>query len=133
MDLSTFSGLSQRFDEGVEVEIRHPVTEKKLGLTVRVASYQSERVKKIMRRQANAAMKERQRNPKKAMTVEQAEERSHEIIIAAVVDWSGFEMKGEPLECTPENVRAVIENPDLWWIGEQIDKAAEDQAAFIPA
>lgn len=133
MDLSKFDGFAKSFDEGMEVEIRHPVTGDKLGMTVTVASYQSERVKKLQRKLANVAMREQRRNPKKAATVEEVEEKAHDIMVAAVIGWSGFERDGKPLPCTPENVRAVLTNPDLWFIGEQIDKAAEDAQAFLTA
>lgn len=131
MDLTKFDGLSRKFDEGVEIEIRHPVTNEPLGMKVRVASYQSERVKKVQRKLANAALRDQKRNPKKPVTVEETEEKAFEIVAAAVLDWSGFERDGEALACTPENVLSVIENSDLWFISEQIDKAADDQAAFF--
>lgn len=133
MDLSKFDGFAKGFDEGIEVEIRHPVTGEKLGLSVRVASYQSERVKKVQRKLANVAMREQRRNPKKAATVDEVEEKAHDIMVAAIISWSGFERDGKPLDCTPENVRAVLSNPDLWFIAEQIDKAAEDQQGFLTA
>lgn len=133
MDISSFSGLAKSFDDGVEVEILHPVTGKATGLCVRVASYQSERVKAAQRRMANAALRDQKRNPKKTATVEEIEEKTTDIIVAAVLSWEGFEKDGKPLECTPENVRMVVENPDLWFIAEQIDKAADDQLAFMKA
>ncbi|WP_290497620.1 hypothetical protein [Hyphomonas sp. UBA4494] len=133
MDISSFSGLAKSFDDGMEVEILHPVTGKPTGLSVRVASYQSERVKAAQRRMANAALRDQKRNPKKTATVEEIEEKTTDIIVAAVLSWEGFEKDGKPLECTPENVRMVVENPDLWFIAEQIDKAADDQLAFMKA
>lgn len=133
MDLSKFNGLAKTFDEGVEIEIRHPTTGERTGLKVRVASYQSERVKKVQRRLGNAAIRENKRNPKKVGTVEEIEEKTNEIVAASVIDWSGFELNGKAMDCTPETVLTVLENPDLWFIGEQIDKAADDQAAFVKA
>jgi hypothetical protein len=82
---------------------------------------------------ANAALRDQKRNPKKTATVEEIEEKTTDIIVAAVLSWEGFEKDGKPLECTPENVRMVVENPDLWFIAEQIDKAADDQLAFMKA
>lgn len=133
VDLSKFDGFAKSFDDGIDVDICHPVTSEKLGMTVRIASYQSERVKKLQRKMANAAMREQRRNPKKAATVEEVEEKAFDIMVASVISWEGFERGGKPLECTPENVRAVVSNPDLWFIAEQIDKAAEDSQAFMTA
>lgn len=133
MDLSKFSGLSNAFEDGIEIEITHPVSAKPLGLKVTVASYQSERVKAVQRRIANRSLKDNKRNPKKSATVEELEEASSEILASAVLGWSGFELKGKPLECNRENVLSVLSNPDLWFIREQIDKAADDVTAFMPA
>lgn len=133
MDLSKFSGTASAFEEGIEIEITHPATSKPLGLKVRVASYQSERAKAVQRRLANRSLKERSRNPKKASTVEELEEHSNEILASVVLGWSGFELKGKPLECNRENVLSVLNNPDLWFIREQIDKAADDITSFMPA
>jgi hypothetical protein len=133
MDLKQFEGLAKSFDEGVEIEITHPKTGKGTGLKVRVASYSSERVKRVQRKFANIAIRESKRNPKKVGTVEEIEEKAVEITAAAVVSWSGFTLGGKTLECTPENVIAILTNPDLWFISEQIDKAADDQASFIKA
>lgn len=133
MDLSKFDGFAKSFDDGLRVEIRHPVTGEKLGMAVTVASYQSERVKKVQRKLANAAMREQRRNPKKAATVDEVEDKAHDLMCAAVLSWEGFERDGKELPCTPENVRAVITSPDLFFISEQIDRAAEDQQAFLTA
>lgn len=133
MDLSKFDGFAKSFDEGVVVDILHPATGEKLGMSVTVASYQSERVKKLQRKMANAAMREQRRNPKKAATVEEVEEKAHDLMVASVVAWDGFERDGKPLPCTPENVRAVVTNPDLFFVAEQIDKAADDAQGFLTA
>ena len=133
MDLSKFSGISSAFEDGVEIDILHPTTNAKTGLKVKVASYQSERVKAVQRRIANRSLRDNKRNPKKTATVEELEEASTEILAAAVVGWSGFELKGKPIECNRENVLSVLNNPDLWFIREQIDKAADDVTAFMPA
>lgn len=133
MDLAKFDGFAKSFDEGMVVDLLHPATGEKLGMSVTVASYQSERVKKLQRKMANVAMREQRRNPKKASTVEEVEEKAHDIMVAAVVSWEGFERDGKPLPCTPENVRALLSNPDLWFIAEQIDRAADDQQGFLTA
>lgn len=133
MDISKFKGLAKGFDEGVEIEILHPKTNAKLGMFVTVASYQSERVKALQRTMTNALIREQKRNPKKVGTVEELEKKTMDIVSTAVLSWRGFEDGGKEIECSPENVLAVLENPDLWFIGEQIDKAADDQGAFIKA
>ncbi|MCK1977996.1 hypothetical protein LNK15_13260, partial [Jeotgalicoccus huakuii] len=85
MDLSVFDGAAKAFDEGFEVDIVHPTTGKKLGMKVRVASYQSQRVRDVQRRLANANIRDQKRNPKKVQTVEEIEDRAVDVMVAAVL------------------------------------------------
>lgn len=133
MDLKSFKGLAKGFDEGVEIEIKHPSTHKGTGLFVTVASYQSETVKKTQRKLSNMALKDAKRNPRKAATAEEIEGKTNEVVASAFLSWRGFEDGGKELDCTMENILAVLENPDLWFIGEQVDRVADDQTAFIKA
>lgn len=132
MDLSKFDGISKAFEEGIEIDIKDPFGNP-TDLKVRVVSYQSERVRKVSRKMANAAIIEGKKNPRRVKTVEQLENDGNDLMVAAVVGWSGFELNGVELACTPENVRSVITNKDLAFIRRQIDEAAEDQQGFLMA
>jgi hypothetical protein len=129
MDLSEFNGYASALDEGIDVDIVHPVTGKPLGITVRVAAYSSERVKAEARRLANEWR--RKARPGKITTVEAEEGRTKAIVAASILRWSGVEMNGETLACTPDNVRRVIDDPNLAWFVQQIDAAAGDDAVFF--
>jgi hypothetical protein len=98
-------------------------------MVITVASYESERVKRIAREIGNKALIEQKRNPRKGDSVEAIEERTFAIAIASIVDWSGLEMDGKPLECTRDNIRMVLEK--FPFIAEQIDAAAGDRALFF--
>jgi hypothetical protein len=132
-DLSEFEGLAQTFDDGVEINILHPITGKPTDMFVTVASYQSERVKALQRKIGTKALRDEKRNPKKAITAEEIEAKSYDIAATAVLAWRGFQRKGADIPCTIENVRALLANPDFWWVVEQIDKAADDLTLFIQA
>lgn len=132
MDLGKFEGLAKSFDDGIEIDIKDAFGNP-TDLKVRVASYQSDRVKKLSRKMADKAMLERKKNPKRIKTVAEMEEDGNDLMVCAVISWSGFEVNGKVLECTPENVRSVITNKDLFFIRRQIDEAADDQAGFLTA
>jgi hypothetical protein len=131
-DATQLEGAATGFDDPVGVDVRHPVTGEKIGLTLGVVSYQSERVKKAARQLGNAVRRDMQRNPKRARTVEEDEEAALHLMASAVVRWN-LTVKGEPVECTPANVLEHFSKPGAWFIREQIDKAADDQALFIKA
>jgi hypothetical protein len=134
-DLSEFEGLAQTFDDGVEIgPLIHPVTGKPTDMFVTVASYQSERVKALQRKIGNKALRDEKRNPRKAVaTTEEIEAKSYDIAATAVLAWRGFQRKGVDIPCTIENVRALLANPDFWWVVEAIDKAADDLTLFTQA
>lgn len=128
-DLSTLDTGTRRKEDGVPVELKHPATGQPLGITITVASYESERVKAVARAMGNKALLQQKRNPRKADTVEAIEERTFEIACAAIVSWEGLELDGKPLPFTRENARTVLERyPE---IAEQVDTVASDRAAFF--
>jgi len=130
-DLDKFEQeVAFNFEEAFDLEILHPVTGEKTGLVVQVASYRSERVKRVQRRLGNAAIREGKKNPKKVGTVEEIEERTNEIVAAAIVGWN-MTKGGEPVPCTPEKIIEVVSDPRYFFIAEQVDKAADEDATFM--
>lgn len=129
-DLDKFEQeVSFDFEETFTVEIIHPVTREKTGLEIEVASYRSERVKRIQRKLANAAIRENRKNPKKIGTVEEVEERTNEIVAASVVSWN-MTRGGQAVPATPEEVMKIISDPRYFFIAEQVDAGADEDANF---
>ncbi|MEH3108895.1 MAG: hypothetical protein PGN22_02190 [Agrobacterium cavarae] len=117
------------FEEAFELDILHPVSGEKTGLVVQVASYRSERVKRVQRKLGNAAIREGKKNPKKVGTVEEIEDRTNEIVAASIVGWN-MTRKGDEVPCTPDEIIKVISDPRYFFIAEQVDKAADEDANF---
>lgn len=129
-DLDKFEQeVAFNFEEAFDLEILHPVTGEKTGLVVQVASYRSERVKRVQRRLGNAAIREGKKNPKKVGTVEEIEERTNEIVAAAIVGWN-MTKGSDPVPCTPEKIIEIVSDPRYFFIAEQVDKAADEDANF---
>lgn len=118
------------FEQVSELEIMHPVTGQPTGLIVGVRSYRSEAVKRVQRRLGNAAILANKKNPRKAGTVEEVEEKTNEIVAAAVVRWN-MTSNGQPVPATPEKVMEIISQPKFFFIAEQIDARADDDARFM--
>lgn len=54
--------------------------------------------------------------------------------VAATESWEGATTDGTtPLECTPENVRALYAHPESAWIGEQAAAAYNENERFFGA
>ncbi|WP_029620612.1 hypothetical protein [Pseudorhizobium marinum] len=127
-DISTFETFD--FDQVSDLEIMHPVTGQPTGLVVGVRSYRSESVKAVQRRLGNAAILANKKNPKRAGTVEEVEEKTNEIVAAAVARWN-MKDGGKDVPATPESVMRIISQPRFFFIAEQIDARADEDARFM--
>src|ERR1041384_2231220 len=129
-DLDKFEQeVSFNFEEAFDLEILHPTSGEKTGLIVQVVSYRSERVKRVQRKLGNAAIREGKKNPKKVGTVEEIEERKNEIFAAAIVGWN-MTKSGQPVPSTPDEIIKIVSDPRYFFIAEQVDKAADEDANF---
>lgn len=52
-------------------------------------------------------------------------------VSACTVAWDGFTHDGAVLECTPDNVRALYDNPACGWIYQQVLAAFLDTSRFF--
>lgn len=127
-DLAQFETFD--FEQVSELEIIHPVTGQTTGLVVGVRSYRSEAVKRVQRRLGNAAILANKKNPRKAGTVEEVEEKTNEIVAAAVAHWN-MTNGGQPVPATPESVMKILSDPRFFFIAEQIDARADEDARFM--
>lgn len=138
MSLAELSPKSNS-EAGVAVTIRHPKTNLPLGITITVCGTDSETYKRIQRKQLNRRLElsQRSRNKQLAMTAEEIEAESMDVMVACTKAWATGERPeiefnpDEWLACTPENVRRVYE--DLPWMKEQVDQEIGDRANFLPA
>ncbi|TCV66277.1 hypothetical protein [Neorhizobium sp. S3-V5DH] len=127
-DLAQFETFD--FEQVSDLEIIHPVTGQPTGLVVGVRSYRSEAVKRVQRRLGNAAMLANKRNPRKAGTIEEVEEKTTEIVAASVAHWN-MTNGGQPVPATPESVMKILSDPRYFFIAEQIDARADEDARFM--
>lgn len=127
VDLKELEGVSAKhLDDGVDVAIRHPVTGEEIGMTIRVASYDSERVRQARLRVSRPL--ERRLNGKKP-TIEDTEVLVKAILAGSVISWEGVERDGDKLACNAMNVAALFEQ--FPWIAKQIDEVAQDNQRFF--
>lgn len=127
-DISKFdTGLAKQ-ETGVPVEILDPNGEP-TGAKLFVASLDSDRVKAVLRENANKMAMEQRKNPRKALKPEEVENRLYGVLVASVVSWEGVTEDGKPLPCTPENVDMLLRK--FSWVAKQVDMASGDTALFF--
>ena len=124
MDLTQFDVVSPA-NEGVWMNLEHPVTGEPLEVKIKLAGVDSDYYKKELRRQQNKRFKKGFRK----MNAEELESETIELLVACTLDWEGVELEGQTLECNPENVRKIYKQ--FPWIKEQVDNFINDRANFL--
>lgn len=116
---------------GADLELLHPATGEKTGVTITLAGPDSDVYRKALRRQADRQFKTSQKRSQQHQTAAELEEEAVKVLAACTLDWQGMEEGKDALGCTPENVEHVYRK--YLWIREQVDEFVGDRQAFIKA
>jgi len=127
-DIAEQSGFD--FEQISTLEVLDPITAQPNGLVIQVRSYRSEAAKRVARRIGNASILAKTKNPKKAGTIEETEERAYELVAAAIFSWN-MKSGGKDVPATPEAIIPIISQPRYFFISEQVDERANDDARFL--
>lgn len=141
MDLAAFDDLKKAQEEGIEVDILHPKTNERIGITFRVAGMDSARMRKARQSVSAARLKTGKLN---AMTAEQLEEEGLLYIVAACMNWK-WDPEVPATETTPaipattldgvvpefneKNVKAFLQR--FPFARAQLDAIVGDRAGFM--
>ena len=128
-DLSKANKVSEREDAGSVVQIMDETGEPLFygegndkPVTITVAGEFS----RVYRR-AEDAIRGQQLKRRGNLTPQELRRQSIELLSRCVLAWEGFENAGQPLDCTRENVSAVLSSAE--WIRKQVDQATTDHSA----
>lgn len=129
MDLSTLN-ISENAEHGVDMTLRHPVTDEPLDIVLTVVGSDSKRYKRASHKVQNRVIGQRRNK----MTAEKLEANGMEILSACVVEWQNVEdsdLFDKKPKCTPENVLLFLNKHT--WAKEQVDSFVADRANFLPS
>lgn len=135
MDLNIYDALVTAQEEGIEISIEDPNTREPIGMKVKVAGPDSQRVKTAQRAFLDRQLAKKRSNKMKATELE---EEATLTLAAAVISWSSDDggknadtipLDGQRLPCTKANVLTVIRR--FPFIREQIDAVVQDRADFF--
>lgn len=116
----------------IEVEIKHPVTQQPLGATIRLAGPEHPARRAIRFATQRRVREELQREGKvAALDPEEAANEGVKMIAASVLGWSGICDDGEPLAFTSDAAVALLTQPEMAWLVEQIAAVIGQDANFI--
>jgi hypothetical protein len=124
-DLAELDELKAAQDEGLDVEIFHPVSGEPLGFTITIAGPDSAKQEEARRKQTDARIQRRGVAP---MTAEEIKVDALKFLCGTIIRWSPFQLDGKPLELTDANALALFQR--FPWIAEQVDAKAASRAGF---
>lgn len=117
-------------EDGVEVELVHPVTGAKLGAFVTLLGPDAEVVREraranILKRRAELAKEGRE-----GLTLRERDADRVELLVAATKAWRDVDLDG-PLEFSPANAHVLYTR--FRWIAEQLEEVLQSRGNFMPA
>lgn len=129
MELTTLK--TELADTGAILYVEHPSSGEVIpDMWVQVLGTDSKAAADQQKRRNRAALKRLERGKKAAaFDLDDIEEQTLDDIAALTVGWGGFEEGGEPVECTPANVKRVY--TDYPWLREQVQAFHNDRANFF--
>ncbi len=127
MDLANLDNKKTR-EDGVPVDIRHPVSGKLLGLRIWVASQDSERVTSVRNQLAD----ERIQDMRETISAQEQTAYGERLLAAAIVRWEfsdDLTIDGGVPDCTPENAQSILRR--FPFVADQVAKKSRTQSAFF--
>lgn len=152
IDLADFD-TGAASDKGAEIELRHPVTNAKLGMFISILGKDSEVFREHTRHRANETLRKQhmaERTGKNidAPTAEEAEDKGMELLVLCTTGWRQEFTDGEGEGAKPKNEPCLLYKGEMLpftvpnalrlykeqlWIARQVDAGIADLENFIKA
>lgn len=112
----------------ITVDVKHPSTGARIGLSIECVSLEDDRVKQVERVIKNKVL----RSGRSTVTAERLEDNTVELLTAAIVGWNWADgLTLGDLKNPPLNKANVGKLLAVAWIAKQVDAALGDEAAFF--
>jgi hypothetical protein len=111
------------------IDILHPVSGDKIGVTVQILSLSDERMMNVKRRIRNKNIELQKRG--KTLKASDIEDNELDLLVACITGWNWGEnkFKDKTPDCNEKNVKEVL--TELPWFKQQITEAIDDEKAFF--
>jgi hypothetical protein len=129
LDISKLGTVSAS-DNGADMDLLNPFNLEKTGAMFHLLGFDSPSVVQAGREYNRGLM----RSPLRKEAEEADHNRKIVLALASLRGWSNFCFGSEkPIEYSPQKAKEILENPDFFWISEQIYYFASTRANFTPA
>ena len=140
LDLASLD-TKQASEQGAEIELRHPVTNDKLGIFISILGQDSKAFTELKRKRHDTMLRKFQAAKRRGKDTElpgydESKEQDIETLVVCTTGWRDNDkptitIGGEELPFTTAN--ATIVYRDFQWIFDQINEAITDYANFMKA
>lgn len=133
IDLTSLN-TTKACNDGADVEIRHPVTNVPLGMTIRVLGRDSDTFKEHTRDLLNTRLRREAMATKRGKdadlrTVEVIEKENVDLLVVCTLGWKNVSYNGQELAFDETNVRKVYK--EFPWIYDQVNEAIGTLELFL--
>ena len=133
IDLTSLN-TTKACNDGADVEIRHPVTNVPLGMTIRVLGRDSDTFKEYTRDLLNTRLRREAMATKRGKdadlrTVEVIEKENVDLLVVCTLGWKNVSYNGQELAFDETNVRKVYK--EFPWIYDQVNEAIGTLELFL--
>lgn len=123
-----FADLGTTTIDSEWMDVIHPKTGEPTGARILILSPDSEEYRKLMLKRQNEQLAFTRRHGNK-VSAEQLHANGLSLLVSATLDWEGIVRNGEPVPCTPENVKDAY---SAWpWLEEQVNEFLGDRRNFF--
>jgi len=121
----------EKAESGFKMEIVNPATGVPVGATITIAGTDSKIYQDAQHKIANKRMKRMNNRGgmKFALTSEEVEMESIELLSRCTLGWDNIDWEGAPLKFSMENAKMIY--TELLWLREQCVVAMEDRSNFL--
>lgn len=114
-----------------EIQIVHPKTREKLGISILVMSVDDPRMKRHTRKLMDKRSERQRKN--KILSAEEMEAGIIELVAHAVVDWNWGERKykGDVPQYSHRKVLEVFSDENISWLFDQVNEEVGETKAFF--
>lgn len=130
-DLSTLD-TAKLSDEGIIYFFRHPESNAKLPIWVKLKGADSEAYQRVADASLNEVFKQIAKTGKVNRTAADTREEKVSAVCDMITEWGGFAKDGVALECTDENKKNFFSWRGFGWALDQANTQILDRANFLP-
>lgn len=114
---------------GEKLVLLHPATEEELDITITLMGSDSDEYRNSIKKRFEQAQRQAKSKKSTDMDLDEAEEKSRDLLAKMTLAWENVEEAGKKVTCTLENAKDLYKKYP--WIREQVEKFISDRSNFI--